>query len=59
LAKVLLLEEVLVIETRLLRWEELHLTTRRTDTHQHARVMLRREDVTIERRNLECNEPNQ
>jgi stress response protein YsnF len=54
-----LLEEVLVIETRRLLREELHFTTRWTDTHQPARVMLRREDVTIERLDLECNEPNQ
>jgi uncharacterized protein (TIGR02271 family) len=44
-----LLEEILVIETRLLLREELHITTRRTETHTPARVTLRHEDVTIER----------
>jgi uncharacterized protein (TIGR02271 family) len=53
-----LLEEVLVVETRLLLREELHLTTRRTDTHQPVRVTLRREDVAIERIDPERNEPN-
>jgi uncharacterized protein (TIGR02271 family) len=53
-----LLEEVLVVETRLLLREELHLTKRRTETHQPARVTLRREDVTIERVDLERNEPH-
>jgi uncharacterized protein (TIGR02271 family) len=52
------LEEVLVIETRLLLREELHITTRRTDTHQPARVTRRREDVTIERVDRERNEPD-
>jgi uncharacterized protein (TIGR02271 family) len=51
-----LLEEVLVVETRLLLREELHLTKRRTETHQPARVTLRREDVTIERVDRERNE---
>jgi uncharacterized protein (TIGR02271 family)/MYXO-CTERM domain-containing protein len=53
-----LLEEVLVVETRLLLREELHLTTRRTDTHQPARVTLRRENVSVERVDPERNEPN-
>jgi uncharacterized protein (TIGR02271 family) len=53
-----LLEEVLVIETRLLLREELHITTRRTETHQPARVTLRREEVTIERVDKERNEPD-
>jgi uncharacterized protein (TIGR02271 family) len=52
------LEEVLVVETRLLLREELHLTRRRTDTHQPARVTLRREDVSVERVDPERNEPN-
>ncbi len=52
------LEEVLVIETRLLLKEEVHITTRRTDTHTPERVTLRHEDVTIERVNLERNEPH-
>jgi uncharacterized protein (TIGR02271 family) len=51
-----LLEEVLVVETRLLLTEELHLTKRRTETHQPACVTLRREEVTIERVDRERNE---
>jgi uncharacterized protein (TIGR02271 family) len=53
-----LLEEVLVVETRLLLKEELHLTKRRTETHQPACVTLRREEVTIERVDRERNEPD-
>jgi uncharacterized protein (TIGR02271 family) len=52
------LEEVLVVETRLLLTEELRITTRRTETHQPVPVTLRREDVTIERVPGERNEPN-
>jgi uncharacterized protein (TIGR02271 family) len=52
------LEEVLVIETRLLLKEEVHITTRRTETHTPERVTLRREDVTIERVDLERHEPH-
>ncbi len=50
------LEEVLVVETRLLLTEELRITTRRTDTHQPVPVTVRREDVTIERIDRERNE---
>ena len=53
-----LLEEVLVVETRLLLTEELRITTRRTETHTPERVMLRHEDVTIERVDRERNEPH-
>ena len=53
-----LLEEVLVVETRLLLKEEVHITTRRTETHTPERVTLRHEDVTIERVDLERNEPH-
>jgi uncharacterized protein (TIGR02271 family) len=53
-----LLEEVLVVETRLLLKEEVHMTTRRTETHTPARVTLRHEDVTIERVDLEHNQPH-
>jgi uncharacterized protein (TIGR02271 family) len=52
------LEEVLVVETRLLLREELHLTTRRTETHQPVTVTVRHEDVTIERVAGERNEPH-
>jgi uncharacterized protein (TIGR02271 family) len=44
-----LLEEVLVVEKRLLLKEELHLTKRRVETHQSQRVTLRREEAAIER----------
>jgi uncharacterized protein (TIGR02271 family) len=53
-----LLEEVLVVETRLLLKEEVHITTRRTDTHTPERVTLRREEVTLERVDRERNEPH-
>jgi uncharacterized protein (TIGR02271 family) len=53
-----LLEEVLVVETRLRLTEELRITTRRTETHQPVPVTLRREDVTIERIDRERNEPH-
>jgi uncharacterized protein (TIGR02271 family) len=53
-----LLEEVLVVETRLLLKEEVHITTRRTETHTPERVTLRHEDVTIERVDLERKEPH-
>jgi uncharacterized protein (TIGR02271 family) len=53
-----LLEEVLVVETRLLLTEEVHITTRRTETHTPERVTLRHEDVTIERIDRARNEPN-
>jgi uncharacterized protein (TIGR02271 family) len=53
-----LLEEVLVVETRLLLKEEVHMTTRRTETHAPERVMLRHEGVTIERVDRERNEPH-
>jgi uncharacterized protein (TIGR02271 family) len=53
-----LLEEVLVVETRLLLKEEVHITTRRTETHTPERVTLRHEDVTIERVNRGRNEPH-
>jgi uncharacterized protein (TIGR02271 family) len=52
------LEEVLVVETRLLLTEELRITRRRTETHQPVPVTLRREDVTIERIAGERNEPH-
>jgi uncharacterized protein (TIGR02271 family) len=44
-----LFEEVLVVEKRLMLREELHVTKRRTTTHQPQQVTLRREDVTVER----------
>jgi uncharacterized protein (TIGR02271 family) len=53
-----LVEEVLVVDTRLILKEEVHITTRRTETHTPTRVTLRREDVTIERVDLERKEPH-
>ena len=52
------LEEVLVVETRLLLTEEVHLTTRRTERHAPERVTRRHEDVTIERVDPARNEPH-
>jgi uncharacterized protein (TIGR02271 family) len=53
-----LLEEVLVVETRLLLKEEVHLTTRRTERHAPERVTRRHEDVTIERVDPARNAPH-
>jgi uncharacterized protein (TIGR02271 family) len=44
-----LFEEVLVVEKRLLLKEEVHLTTRRVETHTPQRVTLRREEAIVER----------
>lgn len=44
-----LLEEVLVVEKRLLLKEELHLTKRQVEVHSPQRVRLRREEAVIER----------
>ena len=53
-----LLEEVLVVEKRLLLKEELHLTRRRVATHQPQRVTLRREEAVIERMETQPHEDN-
>ena len=53
-----LLEEVLVVDTRLLLKEEVHMTTRRTETHRPVPVTVRREDVAIERVDRERYEPH-
>ena len=52
------LEEVLVVETRLLLKEEVRITTRRTERHAPERVTLRHEDVTVERADREPNAPH-
>lgn len=44
-----LVEEVLVVEKRLVLREEVRLTTRRSQMHQPQRVMLRSEEAQIER----------
>lgn len=43
------LEEVLVVEKRLMLKEELYVTLRRVETHNPQHVTLRREEVIIER----------
>jgi uncharacterized protein (TIGR02271 family) len=53
-----LLEEVLVIEKRLLLKEEVRITTRRVETHRPQRVTLRREEAVVERVNREGHETN-
>lgn len=44
-----LLEEVLVVEKRLMLKEELHITKSETETFKPQRIMLRSEEATIER----------
>jgi uncharacterized protein (TIGR02271 family) len=46
-----ILEEVLVVEKRLLLKEEIHIRKRRVETHQPQQVMLRHEEARIERLN--------
>ncbi|HSF32489.1 MAG TPA: YsnF/AvaK domain-containing protein [Candidatus Tectomicrobia bacterium] len=53
-----LLEEVLVIEKRLLLKEEVRITKRRMETHRPQRVTLRREEAVVERVNREGDETN-
>jgi len=43
------LEEVLVVEKRLMLKEELHITQRQEQIHQPQRIVLRSEDITVER----------
>ena len=43
------LEEVLVVEKRLLLVEEVHITRRTVETRQPEEITLRREEVTVER----------
>lgn len=43
------LEEVLVVEKRLMLVEEVHITRHTTETHAPEEVTLRREEVTVER----------
>ena len=47
------LKEVLVTEKRLLLVEEVHVTKRQTTRNDTQRVMLRREEVTVQRVNSE------
>jgi uncharacterized protein (TIGR02271 family) len=43
------LEEVLVVEKRLMLKEELHITQHREEIHQPQHIVLRSEDITVER----------
>jgi uncharacterized protein (TIGR02271 family) len=52
------LEEVLVVETRLRLTEELRITRRQTKTHRPVTATVRREDVTVERVDRERHEPH-
>jgi uncharacterized protein (TIGR02271 family) len=53
-----LLEEVLVVEKRLLLREEVRITKRRVETHRPQRVTLRREEAVVERINRAGDESN-
>jgi uncharacterized protein (TIGR02271 family) len=44
-----IVEEILVVEKRLILKEELHITTRQTETHAPQTVTLRHEEVTVKR----------
>jgi len=44
-----LVEEVLVVEKRLMLTEEIHISVRQVETHEPQRVTLRREEAEIER----------
>ena len=46
---ILILEEVLVVEKRLMLKEELHVTQHHKEFHQPQRIVLRNEDITVER----------
>jgi uncharacterized protein (TIGR02271 family) len=53
-----LLEEVLVVEKRLLLKEEIRITKRRVETHAPQRLTLRREEAVVERINPKGDESN-
>jgi uncharacterized protein (TIGR02271 family) len=50
------LEEVVVVDIRLMLREEVHVTRRRVETHEPQRVTLRREEVSVE--TIKSNEPD-
>jgi uncharacterized protein (TIGR02271 family) len=50
-----LLEEVPVVEKRLMLKEELRITTRRSEAHQPVRAMLRSEEAGVEHLEVEPN----
>jgi uncharacterized protein (TIGR02271 family) len=51
-----LLEEVPVVEKRLMLTEELRITKRQVEAHRPVQVTLRREEATVERLNVEPSE---
>ena len=51
-----LLEEVPVVEKRLIVTEELRITKRHVEAHQPVRVTLRHEEATVEHLNVEPSE---
>jgi uncharacterized protein (TIGR02271 family) len=53
-----LLEEVLVVETRLLLKEEVRISKQRVEIHRPQRVTLRREEAAVERLTQEDDEHN-
>jgi uncharacterized protein (TIGR02271 family) len=53
-----LVEEVVVVEKRLLLKEEVRITKRRVEIHRPQRVMLRHEEAVVERVNPEGDESN-
>jgi uncharacterized protein (TIGR02271 family) len=52
------LEEVVVVEIRLMVREEIHVTRRRVETHKPQNVTLQREEVDVERINTPDQEAN-
>ena len=52
------LEEVFVIEKRLLLKEEVRITNRKVETHRPQRIILRREEAAVERLNPEGDDSN-
>jgi len=53
-----LLEEVLVVEKRLMLKEELHITKEEVETYQPQRVILRSEEATVERVDVPGQQPS-
>jgi len=53
-----ILEEVLVVEKRLMLKEELHISRRRVEVHKPQHITLRSEEVIIERIPHEAHTPN-
>jgi uncharacterized protein (TIGR02271 family) len=51
------LREVLVVEKRILVVEELHVTKRRTEEHDTQQIELRREEIRVERKGGNPNDP--